>query len=101
MATDDDQIQLPIAYLGVEETPIVFANQFAIQHFQNEFIITIGQIAPPILVGSPEERREQAKNVGYIPVTIVGRFSLTKERIRELIGALQENLSNYEKGEPK
>jgi len=95
---DDDSIALPIVFIGVEDTPALFTNQFVVQHHQDAFILTLAQISPPILLGTPEERREQAKNVAFVPVKVVGRFSMTKDRLVELISVLQENLANYEKG---
>jgi hypothetical protein len=101
MADNEDGIALPIVYIGVEDTPALFANNFIVQHHQDAFILTLAQLSPPILLGTHEERLEQAKNVAYVPVKIVGRFSLTRDRVAELIGVLQENLATYDKGERK
>ena len=98
MAGSEEEIQVPILIVGADDVPIVLANQFIIQHQQQEFIITFGQVAPPYLFGTDEERREQAKNLSYVPIKIVGRFGLTRDRMVELIGVLQENLATFDKG---
>jgi hypothetical protein len=95
---DEEGVEIPIVYVGVEDEPILLANQFVIQHQQNEFILTIGQIAPPILLGTEQERMEQAKQVAYVPVNVVGRFTFTRERLVELLQVLQTNLDRYDMG---
>jgi len=95
-----DIFEIPIVISGAEDVSIHFANQFVIQHQQNEFILTIGQLVPPMLFGTDEERLEQAKKVAYVPVKVVTRLALTRQRIVELIEVLQENLRNYDAAQP-
>ena len=90
------QISLPLVYVGAEEVPVLLANMFVSQFEQNEFILTVGQLVPPILIGTLEEREEQAKKVGYVAVKIVAKLGLTRQRVVELIQLLQENLRNYD-----
>lgn len=96
MNQGEDTITLPVVYIGAEDEPILFANQFVIQHEKNEFVLTVGQLQPPILLGSPEERKEQAKKLTYVPIKVVARFGLTRQRLAELIEALQINLQKYD-----
>lgn len=96
MNEKNDIVTLPIVYIGVEDVPILFANQFVIQHEENEFILTVGQLQPPILLGPPEQRKEQAKRLTYVPIKVVARFGLTRQRLTELIQALQTNLQIYD-----
>ena len=42
MNGEQDAITLPVVYVGAEDEPILLANQFAIQHQKNEFILTVG-----------------------------------------------------------
>lgn len=93
---DKDAIKLPIVYIGAEDVPVALANQFIIQHEQNEFILTFGQITPPILLGNDEQRLEQAKNIAYVPVKVVGRFTFTRQRLSELVDVLQRHLRKYD-----
>lgn len=100
MATQEpDQeagIPVPIVYVGAEDVPVLLANQFVIQHEQNEFVLTLGQVTPPILLGTLEERREQAQKLAYVPVKVVARVAFTRERLVELIEVLQEHLRKYD-----
>lgn len=97
MSEEGPRIDIPLAWVGVEEMPIYFANQVVCQFEQNEFILTFGQMSPPaILAGTEEERLEQAEQIPYVPVKPLARLGFTEMRIRELIAVLEANLRNYE-----
>jgi hypothetical protein len=88
--------RLPIVRVGVEDVPVYFANNFVVQHQQDEFFLTVGQFQPPILLGTAEERRKQLEELGYVPVKVVARLGLTRQRLVELIEVLQENLRKHD-----
>ncbi len=88
---------VPIVVTGMEDVPILFSNQFYVQHHQTEFIVTFCQIQPPLLIGTPAEQRQQAEHINSVPAKVVARIGLTPQRMTELVRALQENLQNYEK----
>ena len=60
--------EVPIVVTGLDDEPILFSNQFYIQHHQTEFIITFCQIQPPLLVGTPEQIRQQTEHISSVPV---------------------------------
>ena len=95
-----DEIAVPIAWLGVEETPIFYANAFVSQfdpQTLDSLIVTVGQLTPPVIAAaSQEEREEQARAVSYVPVKPIVRLGLTTARARELIATLQANLDQLE-----
>lgn len=90
------QKSVPLAIIGGDETPMLYANHFVIQNQQNEFILTAGQIAPPMLMGTDEEKAEQLEQVDYVPVKVVARIVVTETRLKELIDVLQTNLKGYQ-----
>jgi len=96
MAEEPGFVQLPVVRVGLDEVPIHFVNDFVVQHDKGEFFLTVGQLQPPIVLGTPQERKEQAERLGYIPVKVVARFGLTRRRLEELIRVLQENLQGYD-----
>ena len=97
MDEEGQGIQIPMAWVGVEEVPIFFANQAVCQFQQNEFILTFGQMSPPAILGATEEERvEQAAQIPYVPIKPLARLGLTEGRLRELIAVLEANLRNYE-----
>ena len=94
--TEAEFIPVPLVYVGIDDVPILYANQFIIQHQQDEFIISIGQVSPPVLLGDEAEQREQAERLSYVPVKVVARLALTRQRLTELIAVLQSNLESFD-----
>jgi len=92
-----DSVEVPLSWIGLDELPILFANQFIIQHQPNEFIFTVGQMAPPALLGPPEVVAEQAREITHIPVKPLARIGMTRHRLAELIAVLQANLENHDR----
>jgi hypothetical protein len=82
-----DEVQLPVRYVGANDVPILLANQFLLQVDEHGggFILSIAQLAPPILMGSIEQRRAQAGEIG--------RYSLARERAEALAGLLERALA--------
>ena len=99
MTEGEQYVELPLVYVGIEDVPVLFANQFLVQHEQNEFLLTVGQLQPPPLLGSPEEKMEQLKTMTYVPVKVVARFGMTRQRLAQLVEVLQTNLQNYDEKE--
>ena len=63
----------------------MFANQIIGQvDDKGEAIITFGQATPPVLLGTPEEQREQAGNIQFVQVRPVAGFELVRARLEEL-----------------
>lgn len=93
---DGDAVQLRLLWRGLDDTPLLYANQFVVQHERDELILTIGQFQPPILIGQPDERIEQARQLGYVPINVVGRYAFTRQRLAELAGYLNEHLQKFD-----
>lgn len=91
-----EAIRLPLIYVGMDEVPLLYGNHFAIQHSKGDFFLTVGQVQPPILLGSPQEREQIAKKLNYVPVKIVARVGISYDHIVELIQVLQKNVKAYE-----
>lgn len=92
---EDAGIALPVAWVGIDDTPILHANEFASQFDNSMFFVSIGAIAPPLLLGTTEERLEKARELPFIPVRTIARIALTPERVEQLISILQENLERF------
>lgn len=96
MPDEPEVVQVPVSWVGIDEPPILLVNQFLGQFQGDEFIITLGQLAPPILLGTDEEKLEEARRLSFIPVKVLARFGLTRARVEELIRVLQQTIENYE-----
>ncbi len=75
----------------------MFVNHMVSQFQAGEFILTFGQQTPPIILGTTEQRREEAKTIRYIPIKAVARIGLTAQRMVDFVKVLQENLATYER----
>ncbi len=96
MDSTPSSIKVPLAWIDVDDAPITLANSFVGQFQQEEIILTIGQLAPPMLFGNKEEQLGQAEKIAYVPVRTVSRLVLTRQRAVELIKILNETLAKYD-----
>lgn len=85
------------SWVGIEDIPILFANQFLLQFQPGEFMLAIGQATPPAILGTPEEMAEQLAGYTYVPVRTIARVGITRQRLQELIAVLQANLDNHDR----
>jgi hypothetical protein len=89
------QVQLRIDWSAADDVVALFANQVLIQSAGpgEEVYLSFGQIAPPALIGTPEEQHAQAQALGSIPVKVVARLTISREKLNEIFGALGTFLS--------
>jgi hypothetical protein len=86
-------VTVPLTWVGVEEVPIVFVNQFMGQvDDRGDVILSLGQLTPPALIGTPEEQAKQAQRLAYVPVKPVARLNLSRPRVVEMIAVLNQVL---------
>ena len=100
MATDPatEWRQVPVAWVGVEDVPLLFANQVLAQLDDvGEILLTFGQATPPLLLGDDEEKQAQLSNIGFVPVKPVARVAFSRPRLEQLIQLLNETLDNHRK----
>lgn len=85
---------VPVEWIGLEETPVVFCNSFFCQHQQGEFVLTLGFANAPVFMKPPTpEEIEAIKSVKAKPML---RIALTPERLVELMGVLELNFRQYQ-----
>jgi hypothetical protein len=90
-------IDIPLTWVEFDEVPILFANHFLVQHQPYEFVLTLGQVSGPPLVGTPEQVREQVGRLTHVPITTLARVGLTRQRLVELIALLQTELEDHDR----
>jgi hypothetical protein len=94
-------VDLSITWEGVDNVPILFANQVLGQvGQQSEVILTFGQLAPPAILGeTQEERVRQARGLTHISVRPIARLAMTRAGLEELVGVLHKTIENYDKAQ--
>ena len=94
MTSDPEGKTLPIKWPGVEEVPILFANQILVQHVENAFVISFGQLTPPAFLQPPTP--EEVDAIDAVNVKSVARFGVTPDMLLSFIKVLQTNYRNYQ-----
>jgi hypothetical protein len=96
-----DLIQVPVIWEGADDLPVLAANQFVVQidspdGAAENLILTVGHIAPPVLLGSAEEQRAAAADIKAVSVRPLARFSLSRSRATALIRVLNEVVGRFD-----
>lgn len=100
--TPPEPIQVPVVWVGLEDTPIQLANTFQVQvSAPGEILLNVAQTAPPTLIGTPEERSTQIRALPFVQARTIGRMALTPHRVRELVGILQQALAGHDQTFPR
>lgn len=86
-------VALPVAWVGLDELPVLSVNQFVGQPEPGVAFVTLGQVTPPMVGGgTPEEAQAQLARLPFVPIRAVARLALSRRRLRELIEVLQGTL---------
>jgi hypothetical protein len=89
-------VQLRVAWGGVDELPVLAANQFLVQvaaqtappDDPGEIVLTVGHLAPPLLLGNQDEVQKAAAELGIVHVRPLARFSVPRSQAAALVKAL-------------
>jgi len=91
-AVDDERITLNIVHHFPDSLNLTFSDNVAVQHTPTEFTITFAQVKQP-LVAHPSDYDKMDR----ITAEVVARIVLTPAKMVELIQALQENWTIYQR----
>ena len=59
-------------------------------------LLTLGYVAPPVVLGSAEETTVLINALGSVPVHAYGRYTLQPGRAREVVNLLGTALAQYD-----
>jgi hypothetical protein len=88
--------EVPVVWENVDGVPVFLANQFIIQHYQDEFILTLGQMVPPALLGDEQAREAQLREIEQVTVRPLARLVFTRARLIEFIQTLEAHREKYD-----
>jgi hypothetical protein len=105
-------LEVEIDWSAAQTTPVLLANQFVVQVGTTSSVdrpapdgvyLIVGQAAPPVILpGSTESvTRQLARLDNRLPVTVHGRYFLTRQRLDELIAVLTETAEKYDEAATK
>ncbi|MBL4884711.1 MAG: DUF3467 domain-containing protein [Planctomycetaceae bacterium] len=74
---------------------VIFSNHFVVQHHGPDLYLMFFHTSPPLLLGSPEEIKDQVSNLESVESECVARVVVSRERMPAIIAALQETYDKY------
>ena len=86
--------KLKVDWSAAEGEPVQPVNAFVAQASPHDHVLTLGFIAPPIILDSDD--RDRVKAMGSIPARFVARVLLTPAGMRELAKVLSKNIALHE-----
>jgi len=97
-----DTFALPIDWSGADDVPVLAVNQVVTQlgpsDHPGEITLILGYAsAPVILAEEPTEVRRRLSQLEAVRVRVAGRFSLSRERLDELIRVLQITADKHDR----
>lgn len=94
---DDGLIQLPLIWPDVNDVSVLMSNVHLLQISEPDCaILTLGQAAPPVVLGTTEEQQTMARAIGGVSVRAICRVSMTRMRVAELAAGLSQLLANMD-----
>jgi Protein of unknown function (DUF3467) len=87
---------LPIEWHFPEHITSRYATNLVVQHTEHEFTISFFELHPPLLLGSPEERKAQLEHIKSVRAECVARIIVAAERMPEFLKVLQGQLEAYQ-----
>lgn len=98
MADPDNKAELGIRV--VWEVPSGFPTHYSthvvVQHGEDDFTITFWDLRPPLLMGSLEEKQQQAQALKEIRPTALARIIVSPHRMRQFTQVMQDNLKTFD-----
>ncbi len=98
------EASIAVDWAGASDKPLLHVNQFAAQTgvpardgIPDGLYLLLGSVAPPLIFGKTNaEYQREIEALGSVPVTIHGRFHLSRARLSELIDVLTQAAQNYD-----
>jgi hypothetical protein len=100
MADDEsaDAIAVPMVWVGLEDLPVLAANQILTQIDEDHIYLTLGVAVPPALIGEDAaERRAQAEQLKYVAARPLTRVAISRRHLGQMIDVLQRTADNFDK----
>ncbi len=83
-------LTLPIEWDISPEIKSIYATNLLIQRGEHEFFISFFELRPPLVIGTPEQQREQAAQLQVARAECVARIVVGRDRLPEFVQVLQD-----------
>lgn len=98
VAEQSDGVSIDTVWVGVDDLSIQLCNQSIVQNSGGLVLLTLGQVAPPVLSGDPDSQFEQLTKTSFVPIKPLVRVSLTPTTAAELRHILDQVLALMAQG---
>ena len=88
----EETITLRINWRAADDVPVYVGNQFMLQFTPEGYVLSIGQVLPPGIIGATPE---EISAMSEFPVNVLGRVAMTPERTRALMLLLRRQLARF------
>ncbi len=95
MPEERPTVQVPIEWHISEDLDGKYATNLVVQHSEHEFIINFFEMRHPLILGDPDQVREQWQKIKSVRAECVARIIVAPDRMQEFIDAMQANLNKY------
>src|SRR5258706_1362243 len=93
------RFEVPIEWYTPPDLPTQYITNMTLQRTEHEFIVSFFEQRMPILLGPPEQIREQVKGIESIRATCVARLVIANGRFGDIVEVLHRALENYRAAE--
>ena len=100
----EENIQISVIWPDVEELSVYRANQFIVQPSPGpdgnieDFVMTVGYLAPPVILGTVEEQQASARALGAVSAKALLRVAMSPGVAFQLQQLLQHQLQPLNPG---
>lgn len=91
--TEKQPISIPFDYAEVESAPVSWSNYFLIQYDHGEWVLTVAQVPPPIVID--EEQLEKIGTLSSITVKPITRVVVSRAKLSALAELIQRQLERF------
>jgi len=102
---DTGDVNVSLVWAGVDELPVHASNQALVQlnpgadGRPESIVLTLGFVAPPVVLGTPAEQHLAMKALGGIAVRPLVRTAMSISRAKELVEVLGRSIKAAEESQ--
>lgn len=89
----EDTVRVAINF--PDDMPSAWATNLVVQHTKHEFFISFYGIAPPLIVGTDEQKRKQLATITEVKAQPIVKIMLAASRMPEFLQVMQDNYRTY------
>ena len=95
MAEEKPKVQVPIEWHISEDINSKYATNLVVQHSEHEFILDFFEMRRPLILGNPNQVREQWQKIESVRAECVAQIIVSPDRMQEFIDVMQAALDKY------